>query len=286
MKIVMVTGANSGIGFETAKALASGGNRVVMVCRNRDKAEIAKKKIIESTGNPEIEIMTGDLGSQEAVSKIGNAFRDKYEVLDILINNAGMIPGERKETVDGIEQALAVNHLAPFLLTNILIQPLMLADHARVITVSSEAHKAGSFDPDNLQLKYGYNSLKAYANSKLFNIMFTRSLAELLEKSSVTAYSLHPGTVRTNIHAGGGSQSIFSFLLKLGRPFMKSPKRGAGTSIYLATEPGIETLSGNYFVDKKVTKPLETAYDSEKCRHLWEISETLTIKWDKTKIQL
>jgi NAD(P)-dependent dehydrogenase (short-subunit alcohol dehydrogenase family) len=282
MKIVMITGANSGIGFETARALAIKDYRVVMVCRNREKAEDAKEKIIRQSGNQEVEILIGDLSSKEEIIEIAHLYCAKYEKLDILINNAGIIPGEREETVDGIEKALAVNHLAPFLLTNMLQKPLLNADKARVITVSSEAHKAGKFEPDNLQLNIGYNSLKAYANSKLFNIMFAFELATRLKHTQVTSYSLHPGTVRTNIHSGGSGYSLFSFLLKLGRPFMRGPKRGAETSVYLATEPGIETLNGNYFVDEKVEDPLDIAFDGEKCRHLWEISETLTIKWDKT----
>ncbi len=282
MKIVMITGANSGIGFETAWALARRDYRIIMVCRNREKAEEAREKIIRQSGNQKIEILIGDLSSREEVLDIASQYCVKYKKLDILINNAGIIPGEREETVDGIEKALAVNHLAPFLLTNKLLNPLLNAEEARVITVSSEAHKAGKFEPDNLQLNIGYNSLKAYANSKLFNIMFANELAQRFNHTPVTSYSLHPGTVRTNIHSGGSGYSLFSFLLKLGRPFMRSPKRGAKTSVYLATEPGIETLNGNYFVDEKVEDPLEIAFDREKCRQLWEISETLTIKWDKT----
>jgi NAD(P)-dependent dehydrogenase (short-subunit alcohol dehydrogenase family) len=155
---------------------------------------------------------------------------------------------------------------------------LKKADSSRVVNVSSEAHKGGRFEPDNIQLTDGYNGLQAYANTKLFNIMFSRELADKVQGTGITTYSLHPGTVRTNLDSGGGGGTLFAFLFKLAKPFMMSPKKGARTSVYLATEPGIESLSGKYFVNNKVAEPLEIAHDKEKCRQLWEISETLTIK--------
>ncbi len=270
-----VTGANSGIGFETTRALASENHRIFMICRNKRKAEEARDRIVKSTENEKIDLIIGDLASLDSVRSIVERLGERSDRLDLLINNAGIIPGEREETVDGYEKSFAVNHLAPFLLTHLTLGLLRNASDARVINVASEAHRAGKFEPENLQLETGYNSIKAYANSKLFNIMFTHELASRLQKTGITTYSLHPGTVRTNLDTGGGGGSLFAFLFKLGKPFMLSPKRGAKTSIYLATEPGIESLNGRYFKNRKEIKPLDIAYDRQKCRDLWEQSEKL-----------
>lgn len=278
MKKVLITGANSGIGFHTAKKLAEGGNRITLLCRNREKAEQAKKQIMDQTDSRDIDILIGDLSLQRDIHKIATEFKSLNEKLVLLINNAGIIAGERQTTPEGHEKTLAVNHLAPFLLTHLMLDLLKNADNARVVNIASEAHKGGTFDPDNIQLTDGYNGLKAYANTKLYNIMFTRELADRVKGTGITTYALHPGTVRTNLDSGGGGGSLFTFLFKIAKPFMMSPKKGARTSVHLATEPGIESLSGKYFVDKKVTKPLDIAHDKEKCRQLWELSETLTIK--------
>lgn len=279
MKNVLITGANSGIGFETSRQLAVKGYYITMLCRDEEKAEKAKKLIIDNTGNKNIEILIGDLALQNEIHRAADLFRKHHDSLNVLINNAGIIPGEREVTADGIEKTVAVNHLAPFLLTNLLRQPLGKADKSRVINVASESHRAGKFDPDNLQLNEGYNSLQAYSNSKLYNIMFTCLLSEKFKKTDITTYSLHPGTVRTNLDSGGGGGSLFALLFKLGKPFMMSPKRGAKTTVYLTSEPDIESLSGKYFVNSKTKQPLEAAYDREKCRVLWDLSETLTIDW-------
>ena len=278
MKKVLITGANSGIGFHTAKKLAEEGNRITMLCRNREKAEQAKKQIMDQTGSRDIDILIGDLSLQRNIHKIAKEFKSLNEKLDLLINNAGIIAGERQTTPEGHEKTLAVNHLAPFLLTHLMLDLLKNADGARIVNVASEAHKGGTFDPDNIQLTDGYNGLKAYANTKLYNIMFTRELADRVKGTGITTYALHPGTVRTNLDSGGGGGSLFTFLFKIAKPFMMSPKKGARTSVYLATEPGIESLSGKYFVNKKVAKPLDIAHEKEKCRQLWELSESLTIK--------
>lgn len=279
MKKVFITGANSGIGFETTQQLAASGYHITMFCRDEKKAKGAKREVIESTGNDNIDILIGDLAIQDDIHKAVDQFRQNNNSLDILINNAGIIPGEREETSDGMEKTLAVNHLAPFLLTNLLQEPLNKAGKSRVINVASEAHRSAVFDPDNIQLTEGYNSLKAYANSKLYNVMFTYALSDRFKTTDITTFSLHPGTVRSNLDSGGGGGSLFTFLFKLGKPFMLSPKTGAKTSVYLATEPGIEPLTGKYFVKKKTKQPLEVAHDLKKCNILWEISETLTMKW-------
>lgn len=280
MKKILITGANSGIGFETTTQLAAKGYHITMLCRDEKKAKEAKREVIESTDNNNIEILIGDLAKQDDIHNTVDQFRQNNDSLDILINNAGIIPGEREVTTDGVEKTLAVNHLAPFLLTNLLQELLNKAEKSRVINVASEAHRSGVFDPDNIQLTEGYNSLKAYANSKLYNIMFTYALSDRFKATDITTFSLHPGTVRSNLDSGGGGGSLFTFLFKLGKPFMLSPKKGAKTSVYLATEPGIESFTGKYFVKRKTKQPLEVAHDMKKCNILWELSETLTMKWD------
>lgn len=200
-KICLITGANSGIGKETAKELARRGAYIVMVCRNEDKAEQARQEIIEETGQPGVDIIIADLAHQHDVRRAVEQFKSTFDALDILINNAGIIPSQRTETPEGIERCLAINHLAPFLMTNLLLDSLKKAASARVITVSSEVHRVGaaSFDIDDIQLKSSYSPTKAYGVSKLCNIMFTHELAKRVADTSITANCLHPGVVRTQL---------------------------------------------------------------------------------------
>lgn len=279
LKKAVVTGANSGIGFESAKHLAGRNYHVIMVCRNRKKAEAAKEKISKVNKDTSTEIVLADLASQSDVRETAKKIRKNHENVDLLINNAGILPGAREVTVDGIEKSLAVNHLAPFMLTCLLKDLLKSSKSARIINVASEAHRAGKFEPDNLQLETGYNSLKAYANTKLFNIMFAYELAGRIRDTGTTAFSIHPGGIRTNLNSGGGGGSLFAFLFKIGKPFLQSPNKGAKTLVYLATEPGIEPLSGMYFKKTKNALPSQEAFDKEKCRLLWDLSETLTMSW-------
>ena len=220
--------------------------------------------------------MLADLAYQYEIREVADHFKNKYDQLDLLINNAGMIPSKREETMEGIEKTFAVNYLGPFLLTNLLLEHMKAAPEARIINVSSEVHRIGAsiFHLSNLQLQEGFSPMKAYGLSKLCNIMFTRELAARLEDTSVTANALHPGVVSTRL------ASEASWMMKLfytiGTPFMKSPASGAETPLYLATSDEVAGVSGKYFRNKKEIKPADIALDDDLCRQLWNISEELT----------
>lgn len=275
-RIAVVTGANSGIGKITAQALLGKGYRVVMICRNPKKAEKASEEIIEKSGNGKADILICDLSEMKQIHKTAEIIRENYKRLDILVNNAGLISdGVRKESPEGIELTFAVNHLAYFLLTKELLPLLTDTPRSRIINVASNAHRYGTFDPNNLQLTNNYNAKRAYGNSKLYNIMFTYHLNKKLKGHDITTYSLHPGVVNTNF--ASGSNSWFAKLFRLVRSFMLSPEQGAKTVIYLCTEPGIEGHSGKYFYKSRPVKPKkEVVMDDEACRELWEISEKIT----------
>lgn len=274
MKTAVITGANSGIGKITTLELARKNYRVVMVCRNQEKALAAKKEISEETGNNDLHIELCDLSLMEDIMEAAKRIKKNHPAIDILVNNAGLLPQrERQTTAEGLELTFAVNHLAYFLLSHKLLPALKHAGQARIVNVASEAHKSGAFDPGNLQLENGYSTVKAYGNSKLFNIMFTRQLHNELRETDITTYCLHPGVVNTNF--ASNSDSFFAKLFDLGRLFMLSPEKGASTSVYLCTEPGIEHLSGRYFIKSKPVKPSETARNDEACRKLWDMSQEL-----------
>ncbi len=274
-KIAIVTGANSGIGKETTRALLREKYRVVMVCRNRDKAESARDELIHDTGNEKADILLCNLDEMKNVVRTADKIKETYPRLDRLVNNAGILPnGKRSETDEGLEYTFAVNHMAYFLMTRELLPLLKSTSRSRIINVASDAHQGGEFNPQNIQLKKGYSAMKAYGNSKLFNIMFTRQLAKEIRNTDVTTYSLHPGVVNTNF--ASDSNSWFAKLFNIGKIFMLSPEKGAKTSIYLSTEEGIENNSGSYFKNSKPRKPgIRDAHNDEACRKLWNISEEL-----------
>lgn len=274
MKTAVITGANSGIGKITALELAKGGYQVVMICRNQEKALAAKEEIAEETGNNNLHIEICDLSLMGNIVEAAEHIRENHPAIDILVNNAGLLPqSERQTTAEGLELTFAVNHLAYFLLSRELLPALKRAESARIVNVASEAHKSGMFDPGNLQLKNGYSTVKAYGNSKLFNIMFTRQLHRELRGTDMTTFCLHPGVVNTNF--ASDSDSFFARLFDLGRLFMLSPEKGASTSVYLCTEPGIEHLSGRYFIKSKPAKPSGIARNDEACKKLWDMSQDL-----------
>ena len=274
-QIAVVTGANSGIGKETARALLREGYRVVMVCRNSEKAESARKELIQDTGNEKADIVLCNLDQMRSVVQAADRIKEICKRLDRLVNNAGILPdGKRTETDEGLEYTFAVNHMAYFLMTRELLPLLKSTSGSRIINVASDAHQAGEFDPQNIQLRKGYSTMKAYGNSKLFNIMFTRHLAKELQNTDVTTYSLHPGVVNTNF--ASESNSWFAKLFNVGRIFMLSPDKGAKTSVYLSTEEGIENNSGGYFKNSKLKKPgANAAHDDKACSKLWRISEEI-----------
>jgi NAD(P)-dependent dehydrogenase (short-subunit alcohol dehydrogenase family) len=232
-KLCIITGANAGIGFETAKELARQGAFIVMVCRNEDKAIAAKKAIQQETPSAGIDIIVCDFSIQDEIRKAASEILEKYEKIDVLINNHGFITNKYEETVDGLESIFAVNHIGYFLFTNLLLPTIKNSGKARIINVASNAHQGGKFEPENLQLKKNFDSWKSYSNSKLFNILFTIELANRLKDSEVTTNCLHPGVIRSNF--GNGLSSFAALLWKLGSPFMKTNRQGAETTIYLSS---------------------------------------------------
>lgn len=269
-KVVLITGANTGIGKATAMALAKMGATVVMHGRRRDALEAASAEVRAASGNDRVDLLVADLASQNEVRRLAADFLAKHQRLDVLLNNAGLILDRRSETVDGLETTFAVNHLAPFLLTALLRQALHNSAPARVVTVSSEAHRqVGGLDFDDLQGKKRYDGMKAYSASKLANILFTRALARQLTETGVTANCLHPGVVRTGWGADGDMHGAFNFAMHLARPFMTSPEKGARTSVYLASSPDVKGASGEYFKKCRVARTTPAAQDDAAAERLW-----------------
>jgi retinol dehydrogenase 12 len=271
-KVCVVTGATSGIGKAAATALAGMGAQVVLVGRDRGRAEAAAAGIgAIGAVPPKVEI--ADLASMEQVRALAGRLAS-LERIDVLINNAGLVLGERRVTTDGFEYVFAVNHLAPFLLTNLLLPKLTESTPARVVTVASDAHSAAKLDLDDPGQEHGWNSWRSYANSKLANILFTRELARRIDGIGVTANCAHPGTVRTGFGREG------SPLLRLGtaiaRPFFLSPERGADTIVYLASSPDVAGETGGYYVKRQRREPSAAARDDATARELWDISAKMT----------
>lgn len=272
----MVTGANSGIGKITAMELAKQKAKVVMLCRNKEKAEKARQEIYKVSGNTDIHLLLCDLSSQQQIHDTVDEFRRRFNALDVLINNAGIIAGnERQETVDGFELTFAVNHLAPFTLSLLLLDLLRHSEAGRIITVSSEAHRFARFDMEDLQLRHHpYSGLNAYCISKLCNIWFTRQLAALTSRSRLSVNCLHPGFVSSNF--GNSASPAFRALLTLSQPFSISNEKGATTTLYLAGREAPSQVSGEYFKNKKVKKPSKAALNDAYAEELWEKSAALT----------
>jgi len=273
-KTVLVTGGTSGIGKATAVAMAAMGADVVVTGRDPERGQRAVEEIrAESTGGS-VELMLADLAVQAEVRRLAADFRERHDRLDVLVNNAGLVQSTRTETPDGIETTLAVNHLAPFLLTNLLLDLLKKSAPSRVVTVSSEAQRWGSMDFDDLQSRSKYRGMPVYGMTKLANIMFTYELAERLEGTGVTANCMHPGAVNTRFGTNNGGP--MTLLFRLSKPFMRTPEQGADTVIHLASSWEVEGVSGKYYADRKWIEPKEIALDPEARRKLWEASEELT----------
>jgi retinol dehydrogenase-14 len=271
-KVCLITGATSGIGKATG--LANMGASVVMVGRDRGRGEAAQAEIKEKSTNASVDLMLADLSSQEEIRRLADEFKEAYPRLDVLINNAGLFRSKRITTADGLEMTFAVNHLAYFLLTKLLLDVLKSSAPSRIVNVSSGDHSNGTIDFDDLQGEKRYKGAKAYSQSKLANVLFTYELARRLEGTGVTANSLHPGVVGTNL--GSGVSGAFGFVVRALTPLMKSPEKGAETSIYLASSPEVEGLSGRYFVKKAEARSSDVSYDERLARRLWEVSAELT----------
>ncbi|MFX1378600.1 MAG: SDR family oxidoreductase [Promethearchaeota archaeon] len=271
-KVCLITGANSGIGKETAKALASMNATVVMLCISKERGEEAKKEIIEKTGNRNVDLLLCDLSSQDSIRKFVSDFKSKYKSLHVLINNAGIMLKERILSIDGIEMNFATHLIGPFLLTNLLLDDLKKSAPSRIINVASAAHKKAKIDFDDLQSENKkYSLFRVYGISKLGTVLFTYELSRRLEGTGVTVNAVHPGVVNTNL---GRDQSKFSQWFA--RKFFKSPEEGAKTSIYLASSPDVEGITGKYFINKEPRESSEESYNKEYANRLWKICEEIT----------
>jgi retinol dehydrogenase-12 len=271
-KVCVVTGATSGIGKATAAALARLGATVVLVGRDRARTEAAAAEV-GSAGGPPPRAEVADLSSLEQVRGLAERLAG-LERIDVLVNNAGLVLGERRVTTDGLEHVLALNHLAPFLLTSLLLPKLAESAPARVVTVTSDAHSAARLDLSDLNLERGWDSWRSYANSKLANILFTRELARRLDGTGVTANCAHPGVVRTGF--GRQARPVLKLGITIARPFLLSPERGADTIVYLASSPDVAGQSGGYYVKRQRREPSAAARDEATARKLWEISQEMT----------
>ena len=268
-KTCLVTGANSGIGKETALGLARMGAYVVLVCRNQQKGEQALADIRRETGSSPLDLLVADMSSFASVRALAAQVLQRYQRLDVLINNAGAAVLRRELSADGIEMTVAGNHLGPALLTFLLLDLLKSSAPSRVVNVSSEAHR-GRHDLSDLQFeRRKYNGLAAYGQSKLLMNAFTFELARRLEGSGVTANCLHPGVVATNIWPADGPR-IVGILIALARPFMLSAKRGAQVSLYVATSPDVASVSGQYFVKSKPASSSSISRDQKTMSDVWQ----------------
>ncbi len=274
-RVCMITGTTSGIGKATALGLAKMGATVIMVARNEADLRAAADDIKEKTANESIDFIVADLSSQESVHRLAEDFRNKYQHLHVLINNAGLTAEHKTLSVDGIDTLFAVNYLAPFLLTNLLLDVLKVSAPSRVVNVSSDGHKFGRIDFDDIQSKKR-SAIGAYGDSKLALNLFTYELARKIKGTGVTANALHPGVVATNIGSHDSSPFITRFIWKIFKVFMSSPDKGAQTSMFLASSPDVDGVSGKYFVKSKETRSSKESYDESVGQRLWQVSEELT----------
>jgi NAD(P)-dependent dehydrogenase (short-subunit alcohol dehydrogenase family) len=281
-RVCVVTGANSGIGKETAKGLAQQGAHVVMVCRNEDRGLEAQEEIqavaMQTQGvDYRVDLLLADLAVQSQVRALAKTLLEEYDRLDVLVNNAGVFLGEREETEDGIEATFAINHLAPFLLTHLVLDRMKKTgrkvDEARIVVVSSEAHRGVSMDFDDLSAEANYSPMHAYGQSKLANVLFTHELSRRLHETHVTVNAVHPGVVATNIFR---DSDWFSRVARFFQIFYKSPDQGARGPLYLAASPELDGVSGEYFSETEPVNPSPQAFDEKTAARLWRISQELT----------
>ena len=272
-KVCLITGATNGIGQESAKALNNMGAEIVFVARNEEKGNFLKQQLKNDSGR-DATMIIANLSSQAEVKRAANEFLALEKPLDILLNNAGIMNRQRTETVDGLEEVFSVNHLAYFTLSLMLLDKLKQTENSRVVNVASGAHQfVKDMNFDDLQSEKTFKPLQVYGQSKLANILFTKSLSEKLLNSGVTVNCLHPGFVSTGI--GSNNKGIWNLLMFLAKPFAKKSNKGAETSIYLCSSPAVKNISGEYFVDCTVEKVSEAANDPKQAEKLWDISVEL-----------
>ena len=276
-KVVLITGGNAGIGKETAVGLASKGARVVFTSRDETRGAEALVEIEQRSGSDAVDVMPLDLASLASVREFGAAFLDRYDRLDVLIDNAGLVLGSRRVTEDGYETTFQVNHLGHFLLTELLRDRLIASAPSRIVVVSSDAHTGArkGLDFDDLQSERKYSSFNVYGKTKLANILFTRELARRLDGTGVTVNAVHPGFVASRFGRDGDTGILGRIAMPLVRPFAMNAEKGAQTSIYLASDPAVEGITGAYWVKCAPVAPSDAAQDDEAARRLWEVSERL-----------
>ncbi len=279
-KTVLVTGATSGIGEVTALELARKGAHVAIVARSPEKAEATMTRIRGAVPDARLELYLADLSVLREVTRVASEFKDKHATLDVLVNNAGAIHLERKLTADGLEMTFAVNHMAYFVLTNALRETLVATPGARVVSVASDAHRAGRVDFDDLQGERAYaqagGGWVVYGTSKLMNILWAAELARRLDGTGVTSNSLHPGVVATGFARNDGG--IIAKMTSFFAPLLTSPEKGARTSVHLASSPEVAGLTGLYFKNSAPKRPQGKALDMDVARRLWDVSEELAAK--------
>lgn len=271
---VLVTGASSGVGLATARGLAARGANLWLLCRDARRGETALDLCRATPGVGRLELLLADLSSQEEIRSVAAEFLGKGEPLHVLVNNAAAVFFERTETVDGIESTLAVNHIAPFLLTNLLLPRLQESAPARVITVASAGHRTGRIRPDDLGCRtHSYQGFVQYSHTKLANVLFTRELARRIEGTGVVAHSLHPGVIRTGL--GMNNTGWLRVAWNWVRPLFSSPEKGADTAIFLVCDASVQETNGGYWSRRKSKRPGTRGRDDEMAARLWEASEAL-----------
>jgi NAD(P)-dependent dehydrogenase (short-subunit alcohol dehydrogenase family) len=276
-RTVIITGGNSGVGKATATALAAAGARTVITARSESRGRQALADIRRSSGSDDVDLVVFDLADLASVRQGAAELLARCEHIQVLVNNAGLVLSDRTETKDGYETTFATNHLGPFLLTQLLTERLVGSAPARVVTVSSTAHSSArtGLDFDDLQSEHGYSQMRAYSRSKLANILFAGELARRLSGSGVTSNALHPGVVATRFAQDDDTSGVMAFGIKLIKPFILTPEKGARTSVYLASSPEVADVTGKYFVKCRQEAPSAAARDQAAASRLWSISEEL-----------
>jgi NAD(P)-dependent dehydrogenase (short-subunit alcohol dehydrogenase family) len=276
-RTVVVTGGNSGVGKATATALAAAGAHTVITARSEERGRQALADIRRASGSDRVDLVVFDLADLASVRAGSTELLDRYEQIHVLVNNAGLVLSERSETGDGFESTFAINHLGPFLLTHLLTERLIASAPARVVNVASTAHRSArhGLDFDDLQARRGYRGMQVYARSKLANILFTNQLARRLASTGVTANSLHPGVVATGYARDGDTSGVLAFGVKVIKPFVLTPEKGARTSVFLASSPEVAEVTGQYFVKCRARTTSPAARSEAAAELLWSVSEEL-----------
>lgn len=274
---MLVTGGNTGIGKATAVALAGAGARVVFTTRDVAKGEAARAEIRDRSGNDSVDVLELDLARLASVRELPARFAERHDHLDVLVNNAGLMLGSRRETVDGYEMTFQVNHLGPFLLTGLLRDQLVAGEDARVVNVASDAHRGArhGLDFDDLQATRKYRSYRVYSKSKLANVLFTRELARRWAETGVTANAVHPGFVASRFGRDGDGGTVTDWVLTALKPFALTPEQGAATQVYVASALELDGITGGYWAKSAPATPSAAAQDDAAAAQLWEVSSAL-----------